>query len=95
MLKLMPEVQQVKNKNKDAIIESVFYATLITFGMADIFLNTTVILLNDLAANNLVHITKIIVSIGGIRIICELDNYYSSCYISLFVRTTVDGLEMT
>jgi len=88
-------IQKAKNKNKEQIVDCLFYGTLILSALGDMFINATVMLLNDLASHDNVNATKIITSIAGIKIVSELDNYYAGYYISFFVNTTEDGFEMT
>jgi len=84
-----------KAKNKEQIEDCLFYGTLIISALGDMFINATVMLLNDLASHDNVNATKIITSIAGIKIVSELDNYYAGYYISFFVKTTEDGFKLT
>jgi hypothetical protein len=90
----MPKWEKVKSKDTEAMVEFFLYGWMMVGSTADIFVTSNVILLNDIAAFNNVDSIKIVVSIAGIKIISELDNYYAAWYISFMVKTTQDGFDM-
>lgn len=87
LLKIMPERRMSG--------EWVFYAIMLFGSWADVAITVHIILVNAIAAFNAVNTDKILLSLAGIRIVTELDNWYGSWFIAFCVRTTTDGFQMT
>lgn len=93
----MPQgvIEKAKNKDTEALVDGFAYALMLLGCFVDIFITSNVIMINEIAAFNAVEVSKIILSLAGIKIVTELDNWYASWYIPFMVDTTVDGFEMT
>ena len=83
----MPEgmIKKVKDKDLESIFECFIYSLLLIGCTADVFITTNVILINDIAAFNAGEAAKIAISLAGIKVVSELDNWFASFYISSYV----------
>jgi hypothetical protein len=82
------------NQGGKETFEIRLYRFLVLICWIDIFVSSHIIMLTDLVLRTTVTPYDMVLGLCAVRILCDLDDYFTGSYINLIVEWSEDGVKL-